>query len=250
VLVISKEIERRVGLKKEKVNPDLVIHRLPAIVDFDRFAAGPVLADEPTFTYCGTWLNDICYCIASLALVQRAGYRSKLTIVGTSGEYCEKIFKYAREQGVASQDIILTGCVDEAGLATRYRSAMALLLPMRDDDQSRTRMPNKLAEYLASGRPVVAGNIGELADFLTDGTSAYLAEPGSETDFAQKMVAVLRDPRRAARIGAAGQEACRRYLDYSAHAYPLAHFVHRCIEQHRARREKRSRYDAHSYIDS
>ena len=174
-LVISKEIERRVMTKKLEVNPGLVIHRLPAIVDYERFATAP--GTEPwTFTYCGTWLHDICFCIEALAQVQRRGYRCKLTVVGAGVEYCDEIFNFAASQNVAAEDVIFTGCVDEAGLASRYRSATALLLPMRDDDQSRTRMPNKLAEYLASGRPVVAGNIGELTAFLSDGENAFLAE--------------------------------------------------------------------------
>src|SRR5262249_18682877 len=53
VLVISREIERRVVAKKEKVNRNLVIHRLPAIVDFERFATAPVSIAPRTFTYCG-----------------------------------------------------------------------------------------------------------------------------------------------------------------------------------------------------
>jgi glycosyltransferase involved in cell wall biosynthesis/peptidoglycan/xylan/chitin deacetylase (PgdA/CDA1 family) len=240
VLVISTEIERRVQLKKQQVNPALVIHRLPAIVDFDRFASAAPAPGPATFTYCGTWLNDICFCIAALALVQRAGHAAKLTIVGGSAQHRDAIYKFAAEQGVAAEDIILTGPVDEAGLAGRYRSAAALLLPMRDDDQSRTRMPNKLAEYLASGKPVVAGNIGELTGLLSDGENAFLSEPGSEQDFARAMMDALTDPVRAARIGAAGQAACKQHLDYCAHADALAHFVHRCIHQHNSRGEKRS----------
>ena len=242
VLVISKEIERRVWAKKAEVNPGLVIHRLPAIVDFDRFATAPVSTGPPTFTYCGTWISDIFYCIEALAQVQRAGHACKLTLVGAGADFRDEILKVAASKGVAAEDIILTGCVDETGLATAYRSAAALLLPMHDNDQSRTRMPNKLAEYLASGRPVVAGNIGELTDLLSDGDNAYLAAPGSEADFARKMIAVLEDPAKAARIGSAGQAACKRYLDYSAHASQLAHFVHRCIHQHQSPREKRTAY--------
>ncbi len=239
VLVISQEIERRVAEKKREVNPGLVIHRLPAIVDFERFSTAPVTG-APTFTYCGTWPNDICFCIKALAMVQQSGIPCKLTIVGAGVEFRDQILKFADDHHVPREDVILTGCVDEAGLASSYRSASALLLPMRDDDQSRTRMPNKLAEYLASGRPVVAGNIGELTAYLADGENAYLAEPGSEADFAAKMIAVMADPARAARIGAAGQAACKRYLDYAAHAQPLAEFVHRCLEQYRTPRERRS----------
>src|SRR5581483_6366505 len=99
VLVISKEIDRRVMTKKLEVNRSLVVHRLPAIVDFERFATAP--ASEPaTFTYCGTWLNDICFCIEALGIVQRAGHPCRLTIVGAGAEYRDEIFKFAAEKGV------------------------------------------------------------------------------------------------------------------------------------------------------
>ena len=55
-------------------------------------------------------------------------------------------------------------------------------------------MPNKLGDYLASGRPVVTGRIGDLTDFLTDNVNAYPADRGNERDLADRMIAVLRDP--------------------------------------------------------
>lgn len=247
VLVISKEIERRVLIKRREVNPTLLIHRLPAIVDVQRFADIAAAPEPANFTYCGTWLNDICFCVSALAMVQRAGHAASLTIVGGCAEHRDDIVSFAAQAGVHPDDVVLTGSVDEMGLAACYRSATALLLPMRDDDQSRTRMPNKLAEYLAAGRPVVAGNIGDMTEFLFDGVNAYLAEPGSEQDLARKMVAVLEDPERATRIGAAGQAACKRYLDYTAHAIPLAHFVHRCIQQHNSG-EKHPAYHSMSRV--
>jgi peptidoglycan/xylan/chitin deacetylase (PgdA/CDA1 family)/glycosyltransferase involved in cell wall biosynthesis len=240
VLVISREIERRAAMKVEEVNDNLLVYRLPAIVDFQRFAAVPAVPDPLMFAYCGTWLNDICFIVKALGQVQSAGYAAKLTIIGGTPEHLDKILACADKNGVSRDDLLFTGSVDEASLAATYRSATALLLPMRDDDQSRTRMPNKLAEYLASGRPVVAGGIGEVTEFLSDGVSAYLAQPGSEEDFARNMIAVLADPDRARCIGAAGQEACRKYLDFTEHASGLAWFVGQCIEQYKSPQEKRS----------
>jgi glycosyltransferase involved in cell wall biosynthesis len=95
-------------------------------------------------------------------------------------------------------------------------------------------LPNKLGEYLASGRPVVAGKVGDLQDFLTDDVNAYLAEPGNERDFADKMIRVLQNPRRAGQIGAAGQQACIDYLDYRAHVDTLARFFKACLDSRRS----------------
>ena len=86
-----------------------------------------------------------------------------------------------------------------------------------------------MGEYLASGRPVVTTKVGDLTEFLTNDVNAYVGEPGTDRDFAEEMIAVLRDLDRAAQIGRAGQLACFMYLDYRAHASGLVDFFVRCI---------------------
>lgn len=236
VLVISRFIERCVAGRQEAVNPRLLIHRLPAVVDVERFSQ-PAPAEDgslesvPTFVYCGTWLNDISFLIEAFALVQRSGYVCKLKLVGGSlDQYAPTILESAAQRGLSPDDIILTGCVDDHTLEVSYRSAVALLMPLWDDDRSVARIPNKMPEYLASGRPVVAGNIGDLTEILTDGVNAYLAEPGNEREFADRMIAVLENPGRATQIGASGRESCVAHLDYRAHVVGLAEFFGSCFD--------------------
>src|SRR4029077_8973339 len=84
-LVISKEIEDRVRQRSADVNPDLLIHRVPAVVDTRLFSnVSPKIngADPsvPTFIYCGVWPSDARFVISAFALVKRKGYRCKLMI--------------------------------------------------------------------------------------------------------------------------------------------------------------------------
>lgn len=238
-LVISRTIEERVKECRESVNPKLLIHRLPSIVDASRFAgASPGLHKQstlPQFVYCGTWLKDVFFVIQAFNFVKDDGYPCQLKIVGAWAEHSQtSILKDAKERGLSPDDVVFTGCVDERTLEDSYRNATALLAPLWDDDRSKTRLPNKLGEYLASGRPVVAGKIGDLQDFLTDDVNAYLAEPGNERDFADKMIRVLQNPRRAGQIGAAGQQACIDYLDYRAHVDMLARFFKASLDSCRS----------------
>jgi len=236
-LVISRAIEERVRERRTTANQRLLIHRLPSIVDASRFAKSTAPGQHtglPQFVYCGTWLKDVFFVIRAFNFVKEEGYPCQLKIVGAWAEHSgTAILKDARSRGLSPEDIVFTGCVDERTLEASYRNATALLAPLWDDDRSRTRLPNKLGEYLASGRPVVAGRVGDLTEFLTDDVNACLAEPGNERDFADKMIAMLQDPRRARQIGAAGQQACIDYLDYRAHVNTLAKFFIACLDSRR-----------------
>lgn len=239
-LVISRTIEERVRQCCATANPDLLIHRVPAIVDARMFAAATPMENssvwsDPNFVYCGTWSKDIPFLVRALALVKHSGYRCRLTIVGI--DHSGPILAYAAEKGLSREDIVVTACVDRRSLASfYYKCAAALLLPFWDDDRSITRFPNKISEYLASGRPVISCCVGELAHILTDRVNAYLGEPGNEREFADRMISVLQDPDRANQIGAAGQQICFNHLDYRAHVSGLTKFFLACIAHHRERR--------------
>ena len=236
-LVISKAIEDRVKEQCQKIHPELIIHRTGVMVDARRFASVAAVSKPsdsavPSFVWCGTWMDDALFLIRAFALVRREGYKSRLVIIGECRDRNgPALWECAKEQGLSSDDLLFTGCVDEPTLQKYYATAIALLMPLWKDDPSVTRLPNKMGEYLASGRPVVTSGIGDLTEFLTDGVNAYVGEPGNERAFADKMLEVLKIPERADRIGAAGQQTCFARLDYRSQASGLASLFSRCLAQ-------------------
>jgi glycosyltransferase involved in cell wall biosynthesis len=237
LLAISTFVERRVREVSSSVNPRLRIHLLPSLVD-----AQPILetppgrggrSGEPCFVWCGVgYPDDVHFMVRVLALLHREGHPCKLRLI--SAVYAEwtpdSLRGYAAAQGAPPDALEFTGALDDAGLIRCYKSATALLLPMWDDDRSRARIPNKLAEYMAAGRPVITSAVGDLGAFLQHGVNAYLGEPGSERDFAANMLAVMEDPARAARLGAAGQRTCLESLDFRYQSASLSRFFVECID--------------------
>jgi hypothetical protein len=73
-----------------------------------------------------------------------------------------------------------------------------------------------------------------------------LGEPGNERDFADRMIAVLRDPERADQIGDAGQKAGIAHLDYRGHIRGLALFFARCRDYHKNRHSIPRRLKCHA----
>ena len=88
-------------------------HRLPAVVDVERFnqrapAAEPAIEFPPTFVYCGTWLNDINFLIEALALMKQSGYDCRLKLIGGSLEQCgAAIMDFAAQHGLSDNDVVL-----------------------------------------------------------------------------------------------------------------------------------------------
>jgi glycosyltransferase involved in cell wall biosynthesis len=252
LLVISKEIERRARERAAKVNPHLAIYRLHTVVDLDRFAVAlppshPTDNQIANFVWCGTvdgWVLDVMFLLSALAHVRRSRPCRLMLIGNYSDPIAAVITQKAASLGLSVDcsdrsantsrrsfgDVCLAGFVDEATLLASFRDATALLLPLWDDDRSKTRMPNKLGEYLASGKPVITSRVGDLTDFLADGVNAFLARPGDERDFADRMLTILGDPQMAARIGAAGRQVCEQHFDYRVHSTGLARFFGDCLE--------------------
>jgi glycosyltransferase involved in cell wall biosynthesis len=60
-------------------------------------------------------------------------------------------------------------------------------------------------EAAACGRPVVSSRHGGIPEYVEDGITGVLVEPADATTFAAAVVALLRDPPRAAALGAAAR---------------------------------------------
>jgi glycosyltransferase involved in cell wall biosynthesis len=237
-LVISTLIEERVRAVSQGLKRPLIVQRTPILVDINKFyPGGPASAFlnglVPQFVWCGAvavYLKDMDFLIRALARVIQKNMKCQLTIVGSACEDARRrVRQYAEAQGVADA-VLMTGFVDDYQLNSIYRSAAGLLLPLFDDDRSRTRMPTKLGGYLASGTPVITCDVGDLTGLLSHKLNAYLGAPNDEVAFAENMCSVLRDPETARKIGAAGRSLCEAEIHYEVHSTRLANFFAACIE--------------------
>jgi glycosyltransferase involved in cell wall biosynthesis len=69
------------------------------------------------------------------------------------------------------------------------------------------------AEAMMAGCPLVVGAAGALTDLIQDGQNGLTAAPGDAADLADKVLALLDDPQRAASLGQrAATDAAERYV--------------------------------------
>ena len=65
--------------------------------------------------------------------------------------------------------------------------------------------------------PVVASNIGALAEVVDDGVTGLLFEPGNAMELADRLMSLWDDPERCLAMGEAGREKIARECSPEAH---------------------------------
>ncbi|HRP06789.1 MAG TPA: glycosyltransferase, partial [Opitutaceae bacterium] len=115
------------------------------------------------------------------------------------------------------------GFVEKSRLPELLALSDVLVQPGQPGRFNDFRLPSKLPEYLASGRPVVtiASNLGLE---LQDGRNAIVLQKTQPQDIADACRRVFEDPDAAARIGSSGALFAREHFDLSRSSRRLATF--------------------------
>ena len=77
------------------------------------------------------------------------------------------------------------------------------VMPLPDDDYVKGKCGLKMLQYMALGIPSVASNVGVNGEIVRDGEDGFLAM--TESEWVEKLSALLDDVSLRARIGAAGR---------------------------------------------
>ncbi len=110
----------------------------------------------------------------------------------------------AQEFGFSSA-LVLAGWLNPDEIPDYLAAADVGLYPLDDTLVNRAKCPAKLIEIVSSGIPVVADRIGQVPEYLNDGISGYLCQPGNDDEMAELSAALLHDRIRARMYGADGR---------------------------------------------
>jgi glycosyltransferase involved in cell wall biosynthesis len=90
-------------------------------------------------------------------------------------------------------NLISTGKMSYEKVLRWFAACDVLLLPLSDSIANRGRWPSKAAEYMATGRPVVATAVGDVARLFADGRAGVLTAASPES-FAEGILNPYADP--------------------------------------------------------
>jgi glycosyltransferase involved in cell wall biosynthesis len=123
------------------------------------------------------------------------------------GTSLDEMRAYAGELGI-SEHVTFTGRVPDADLLAMLNTADVCVNPDVANDMNDKSTMNKIMEYMALGKPIVQFDLTE-GRFSARDASLYAAR-NDERDLALKIVELIDDPQRRARMGESGR---RRVMD-------------------------------------
>jgi glycosyltransferase involved in cell wall biosynthesis len=89
-----------------------------------------------------------------------------------------------------------------------------LLLPRKSNLQTKFGFPTKLAEYMASGVPVLSSDVSDISNYLTDGENGFLIKELKIKPLIDKIENIINNNERLSSIGKCGKETAFEFFNY------------------------------------
>ncbi len=122
-----------------------------------------------------------------------------------------------RQSAADLPNVYLPGWVDRQDVAVMTQWATAGLLPYHGDVQ--TTLPNKVADYLSAGLPVLVTGSGEASEFVERHECGVTYQAGDVDSLVQAVLNLARDAELRKRMSAAARRVFRAQLD-AERVYP------------------------------
>jgi len=146
---------------------------------------------------------------------------TKVHLVRTGADYHPQLnYEFWR---LSRQHVTHLGVVDRSRLADVLKLADVFVQPGTTDEFNEYRLPSKLPDFLASGRPLIlpAANLGLR---LRDRIDALLLRRGDAAEIADRVIEVLRDNDLADRLGQNARRFAQENFNWQRSASGLEHF--------------------------
>ena len=157
-------------------------------------------------------------------LVRERGRTDTAFVLVGAGDSFDELRALSRELDL-EEYVEFTGRIPDADVERILATADVCVSPDPRNPLNDVSTMNKVLEYMACGRPIVAFDLREHR--ASAGEGALYAEPNREDDLGEKIALLLDDPERRSRMGAYNRQ---RFLERMAWEYSAAELL-RAYEQ-------------------
>ncbi|MCK4830518.1 glycosyltransferase family 4 protein, partial [bacterium] len=188
-------------------NTSSKIYVVPHGIEYDKIQEiQPHLNDEPDTFYIGNLVKGkgVDTLLKAISEVLKSIPDLRVCIAGAGPE--EGIFKTIVKKLNLGGHVKFFGFISENEKYQYYKASKIVVIPSRWDVS-----PITLYEAMASGKPVVASNIGGIPDLIDDGKTGFLFDPENVEDLSKKIIRLLTDEELRVVMGRAAREKARQY---------------------------------------
>jgi glycosyltransferase involved in cell wall biosynthesis len=194
-LVLGSKTERWL----RSVSPTAATAIIPNFVTPRRPVATSAIATPPVILYVG-WLKvrkGILDLLSATEILSSETSEFRMWIAGDGELATEQEFLNRVDR---LRDIVsLLGWKDPSDVVRLMNASTAVVLPSHTEG-----LPMVILEAMAAGRAVIATNVGEIEDAISDGDDGILVAPRDATSLAEAIRRIVRNPTLAAEMGRAG----------------------------------------------
>jgi glycosyltransferase involved in cell wall biosynthesis len=172
------------------------------------FALASSRATEPRLLFAGvlTPRKNPIGLVGAFARVRSVVPNARLVLAGSHPDpaYTERVL--ARISRLHLEDSVeILGLIDKDRLQHEISIARAVVLFARQETA-----PTIIGQAMAAGKPVVATDVGGVAEMVSDGESGFVVASEDEAALTDRLITLLEDQELAIRMGACGHELARQ----------------------------------------
>lgn len=202
---------------------------MPMTVDVKRFSQLPKKSNQlgDYIAYCGNMSGNkdgVENLIDAFSIACEKLPKIKLLLIG--GANTENEFNRIKEiaKRKLSDRVVFYGRANRDEIPELLINAKALALARPSSLQSIGGFPTKLGEYLATGNPVIVTAVGDIPLYLNN-TNAFVVQPDDNKMFAEAILEVFSDYKKAQGKGAEGKKLATSVFSAEIQAQRLFDFL-------------------------
>ncbi len=125
-----------------------------------------------------------------------------------------------------TERVTILGYVTRQEILSYVFHADALVLVRCNDLEAEASYPSKLTEFLATGKPVITVNVGEIADFIIHKENGFLVPHSNVEALSSAMEQVFNNYEAAKQAGQKGKELTNGVFNYNYQSKRMIEFIH------------------------
>ncbi len=217
MVVISFHLEEKY---RKMYNNRIRIARIPGSTDLNKKIKREKKSSGFIFAYAGTFGNKdgVPHLIEAFKKVNNLYPDTELHLSG-KGNNPEMIIAK-----VQNKNIKYRGFMDDSAYHEFIVNADVLCIPRIGSVYANAGFPFKLGEFLATGNPVIASNVSDLAFYFENKKDILLVAPENIEELTNAMIFLIQHPEQADSIGKNGRATCELYFNVEINGQKLVKF--------------------------